>query len=262
MVARLPNALLHHQTIIEHLGGRSPVVFLDYDGTLTPIVARPELALLDERIRATLERLSRVATTAIVSGRACADVRTLIGIDSLHYAGNHGLEIEGPGGVSHRRIGEQYREEVQAFARDIAARLRGIDGVIVENKDLTLSVHYRLADPTEVPAIETHVDELLSRCPNLHKRHGKKVLEIRPRVDWNKGKAIMWLLQTLAATPESAIYLGDDVTDEDAFLALQGRGLGVRVGDSAMASAADYSLEDTDEVRQFLEMLIAVATPT
>ena len=150
---------------------------------------------------------------------------------------------------------------MQAFARQITERLQAIDGAIVENKGLTLSVHYRLVDPTDVPAIEAHVDALLAELPRLHRRRGKKVIEIRPRIDWDKGMAVLWLLETLAVTPESAIYLGDDATDEDVFLALKGRGLGVRVGHSEEASAADYCLADTEAVRQFLETLISVVKP-
>ena len=261
MARQPPNALAHRQTIVERLQGRAPVVFLDFDGTLTPIVGRPELAALNGRMHETLERLSRTVTTAIVSGRACADVRKRVGIERLYYAGNHGLEIEGPDGASHYRLGDEYREDIQGFADEISKRLSHIDGVIVENKDLSLSVHYRLARSAHAAEIESAVDSLLAHFRRLHKRHGKKVFEIRPGIDWHKGKAVLWLLQALEATLESAIYIGDDETDEDAFRELHGRGLGVRVGRGGATSAADYILEDTDQVRRFLEMLISLAAP-
>jgi alpha,alpha-trehalase len=252
------NALDHREAIAAGLQGRLPVVFLDYDGTLTPIVARPELATLDPEMRQTITRLSRVVTTAVISGRACADVRALVGMDELYYAGNHGLEIEGPGGVVRCRLGEDYQEDVQRFAAEIGELPAAIDGVSVENKALSLSVHYRLAAPDKAADIEAAVDRVLIRFPRLRKRAGKKVFEIRPGMDWHKGKVVIWLLQVLHAEREAAIYIGDDETDEDAFRELHGRGLGVRVG-STVATSADYWLADPGEVRRFLEFLIGLA---
>ncbi|MDH3714759.1 MAG: trehalose-phosphatase [Gammaproteobacteria bacterium] len=258
MIDESLNALDHRDEIAAHLQRHLPVVFLDYDGTLTPIVARPELAILDPEMRNTVARLSRGVTTAIISGRACAEVRALVGIDGLYYAGNHGLEIEGPGGVAHCRFGEEYREDVQCYAAEIGEVSGAIDGVLVENKDLSLSVHYRLAAPDRAAEIEAAVDRLLIRFPRLHKRRGKKVFEIRPGIDWHKGKAVMWLLQALHAEREVAIYIGDDETDEDAFRELHGTGLGLLVGRTP-ATLADYWLADPGEVRDFLEVLVGLA---
>jgi alpha,alpha-trehalase len=147
---------------------------------------------------------------------------------------------------------------VQGFAAEIGGLTGAVDGVLVENKDLSLSVHYRLAAPGKEVDIEAAVDRLLTRFPRLQKRRGKKVFEIRPAMDWHKGKVVMWLLQVLHAEHEVAIYIGDDETDEDAFRELHGRGLGLRVGGTA-ATSADYWLADPGEVRRFLEVLIGLA---
>jgi alpha,alpha-trehalase len=261
--AALPSALAHGTEIEQRLAGRQAAVFLDYDGTLTPIVARPELAVMSEAMRQTVRALGRCCPTAIVSGRGLADVARLIGLDDLYYAGNHGFEISGPG---HTEIsyepGKQFVSAVNAISKRIESDIEDIDGAFVENKSYSLSVHYRLAAPERVPEVERVVDAVLEDFPSLHKRHGKKVFEIRPKIDWDKGKAVLWLLEALHLNgPEVLpIYVGDDVTDEDAFAALKGRGIGVLVTDVQRSSAADYSLRDTEEVRQFLQKLTALAS--
>ncbi len=259
--AALPSALAHGPEIEQRMAGRRVAIFLDYDGTLTPIVARPELAVMAEAMRQTVRALGRCCPTAIVSGRGLADVARLVGLAELYYAGNHGFEISGPG---HTEIsyepGKQFVSAVNAISARIAAGIEGIEGALVENKSYSLSVHYRLTPPERVPEVERVVDTALKDFPTLHKRHGKKVFEIRPKIDWDKGKAVLWLLEALQLNgPEVLpIYVGDDVTDEDAFTALKGRGIGVLVTDVPRPSAADYSLHDTEEVRQFLQILTAL----
>ena len=254
----LPSALAHRSEIARRLHGRRAAVFLDYDGTLTPIVARPELALMTPDMRETVHGLARCCTTAIVSGRALNDVAKLVELTELYYAGNHGFEISGP---HHTDIcyepGKQFLSAVGDVSRRIEAGIDGIDGAFVENKGYSLSVHYRLAAREQVPQVEQVVDEVLTSFPTLAKRHGKEVFEVRPKIDWDKGKAVLWLLEALQLNGPAVlpIYVGDDVTDEDAFAALKDRGIGVLVTDSPRASSADYSLRDTGEVKQFLDML-------
>ena len=259
--AALPSALSHRTEIEQRLAGRQAAVFLDYDGTLTPIVARPELAVMTQAMRDTVDALGHCCPTAIVSGRGLADVARLVGLGDLYYAGNHGFEISGPG---HTEIsyepGKQFVSAVDAISKRIEAAIADIEGAFVENKLYSLSVHYRLTAPERVPEVERAVDAALADFPTLHKRHGKKVFEIRPKIDWDKGKAVLWLLEALHLNgPEVLpIYVGDDVTDEDAFAALKERGIGVLVTDAPRPSAADYSLRDTEEVRQFLQLLTAL----
>ena len=230
-------------------------MFLDYDGTLSPIVAHPDLAVLAPDAREAMRRLARVATVAVVSGRALAGARALVGLDDIVYAGNHGFEIEGPGGTAlSYEVGREFLDDV-ARARDVLGQRVGlIPGAWVEDKSHSLSVHYRQTPESRVADVEAAVDAALADAPRLRKHHGKMVFEIRPRIDWDKGRAVLWLLEALGLEGEEVLplYLGDDVTDEDAFRALAGRGVGVLVAEETRASAADYRLRDPDEVREFL----------
>ncbi len=257
----LPQALESLDAIRHALVGRRLAVFLDYDGTLTPIVARPELAVLAPEMRESLRRLAAVCTTAIVSGRALADVAALVNEPDLVYSGNHGFEIRGPGGTSVQHDkGREFQSEV-ARARDrIAERIRDVPGAFVEDKTYSLSVHYRQAAAERKSEIEAAVDTVLADLPRLRKHFGKKVFEVRPRMDWDKGKAVLWLLTALGLDGDHVLplYIGDDVTDEDAFRALAGRGLGLLVAEEPHDSAAAYSLRNPDEVRQLLEALVAM----
>ncbi len=262
LIADLPSALAHSGDIRKRLAGKRPAVFLDYDGTLTPIVDRPELAIMTAAMRETVRKLAGVCVTAIVSGRGLADVAAQVKLEELIYSGNHGFEISTPGASAvHNEKGRPFMEAVATISEHIAQQIADIDGSIVENKTYSLSVHYRLVKPVRVPEIEDIVDAALIDYPNLHKRHGKKVFEIRPKIDWDKGKAVLLLLQTLHLDGDDVvpIYVGDDITDEDAFRALKGRGIGVLVGNEDRETAADYKLGDTEETQQFLHALTELA---
>jgi len=253
-----PSPFDRSEEIGARLAGRRLAAFLDYDGTLTPIVARPELALLPAESRRALTRLASVATVAIVSGRALEDVRSLVGLDGLYYAGNHGLEIRGPGDTTlSYEGGDEFLPALKEAASRLAATVPAVAGSWVEDKTRSLSVHYRQVADEDVSALESAVDAALRDFPILRKHHGKRVFEVRPRIDWDKGRAVLWLLEVLGLSgPETLpLFFGDDVTDEDAFRALAGRGLGVRVADDAQPTWADYTLRDTSEVPRLLEML-------
>lgn len=254
----LPSALASVNEILARFDEKQLVVFLDYDGTLTPIVDRPELAVLSDDMRDALQRLARVCTTAIISGRALADVKRLVGVPDVFYAGNHGLEIAGPHQTQIKyEKGLEFIDAVDAAYHVIRSQVGHIDGVLIENKQFSLSVHYRLVDDSKVPMIEAVVDDVIAHEPRLRKHYGKKVFEVRPRIDWDKGKAVLWLLDALALQADSVlpVYIGDDITDEDAFQALKERGIGIRVMDRATSSQAAYRLNDTAEVKELLEAL-------
>ena len=246
------------EQLLDRLDGRPLVVFLDYDGTLSPIAPRPELAVLPDATRQVLGQLAARWTTAIISGRGLADARKLVGLDSIIYAGNHGLEIEGPpaSGIS-RNLADDYREDVTRACEQIEHALGDVPGTLVENKVFSLSVHYRLVADEDVPRVAAAVDEALETNPRLARHDGKKVYELRPAIDWDKGRAVTWLHEILQERGGDAYpaYVGDDVTDEDAFRALAGIGVGVLVSDTERPTAATWRLNDTDEVREFLARL-------
>ncbi|MDT8320926.1 MAG: trehalose-phosphatase [Xanthomonadales bacterium] len=257
----LPSALAEVDDIAAHLGDRQLAVFLDYDGTLTPIVDRPEQAELGEEMRAALSRLADLCKTAVISGRSLDDVRERVGLATVYYAGNHGLQIGGPdqAEIKHEK-GREYLGVVAEACRELRSRLENIDGILIENKEFSLSVHYRLADDSVVPDVEAVIDEVVTAKPDLRKHSGKKVFEIRPRIDWDKGKAVLWLLDALELGEDQVLplYIGDDVTDEDAFAVLEERGIGIRVMGDSGTSRARYRLRDSGEVRSFLEKLTGI----
>lgn len=256
----LPNALERAGGLFARLADKRPAVFLDYDGTLTPIVDRPERAVLSEDMRTIVQDLAQRCPIAIVSGRDRTDVERLVGLDGLVYAGSHGFDIAGPAGLS------KQHERAIAFlpALDQAeARLRdavsGIGGAIVERKTFAIAVHYRLVADREVEPIDSAVERVATEFPDLRRTTAKKVFALRPRVAWDKGRAVLWLLKALDLdrTDVLPLYIGDDDTDEDAFAALKDRGLGILVGAGHRSTAAEYALTDPGQVGRFLVELAA-----
>ena len=225
--------------------GRSAVV-LDVDGTLAPIVARPELAAVPEATRAELERLvERYLLVACVSGRAGVDARRLVRVEGIEYVGNHGLELD-------PRAAELGGE---------IARFREAVGLPVEDKTLSLSYHYREAEDEERARAELEAVAVKARAAGLDARWGRKVLEIRPPVPADKGTAVRALLERSGA--RSGLYAGDDTTDLDAFVGLVTAGLdhAVRVavtsdeGPDELADAADLVVAGPPELAGLLRLL-------
>ncbi len=241
------------------------VLLLDFDGTLAPIVDRPEMAEMPERTRRALERLMALegVTVAVVSGRGLADVRERAAIPGIAYAGNHGMEIEGAGLHRIHPEAAAARPELEEVAAVIEPALEGIDGAFLEDKGLTLSIHYRLA-PDHAEEVREIVLEAAGGRPGLEVTHGKMVLEVRPRVEWHKGRAVLFLLDQMRP-PEDAPVLsqGDDRTDEDAFRVLEAWGSaaeGILIADAPPAgSAATAWLRDPAEVGALFEALADAA---
>jgi trehalose-phosphatase len=263
-----PSALERWPEIAGRLAGRRLALFLDYDGTLSPIVQRPELALLPEAARAVLRRLAPRLPVAILSGRLREDVAALVGLPQLIYAGSHGFDIAGPPPLRHE-VGQGVPARLAHVAERLRRELAGIDGVLVEDKRFAVAVHYRLVDARDLPRIEAAVDRAAAdpEAPEdaggrLRKTGGKKVWELRPDLDWDKGQALLWLLGRLGLDrPDAApIFLGDDVTDEDAFTAVASRGgIGILVAEEPRATAAVYRLRDPAEALEWLARLAELA---
>jgi len=236
--------------------GPAPAVFLDYDGTLTPIVEEPDRALLPEPTREVLGRLAARTQVAIVSGRDLEDVRGKVGLDGVAYAGSHGLDLLHADGKRERR-GEGCRaalDEAAAALAPLAGRIRGLE---VERKRYAIAVHTRRVAAERRDAVRDRVAEVASAHPELRRVEGKRVHELRPDLDWDKGRVVLHLLERTGW--ETALYLGDDVTDEDAFGALEAadRGVGVvvRGEDDGRVTRASFSLEDPAASRALLSRL-------
>jgi trehalose-phosphatase len=246
----LKSALENLPEIGRQLESRRPAVFLDYDGTLSPIAPRPELATLPEETKEVVRRLSERYPVAILSGRDREDVASMVGLDGIAYAGSHGYDIAGPG--FQHEVGEGIPETIDSATRELKRELEDLGGVIVEPKRFAISIHFRLAQDKDVPVIEKTVDEVAARHPSLRKGHGKKLFELRPNLDWDKGKALLWILEAMDLDRTVPLYLGDDITDEDAFRVVE---IGILVAEEPRETMASYSLRDPDEVRRFLGWL-------
>ncbi|MCU1625544.1 MAG: otsB [Pseudonocardia sp.] len=265
-VRDLPNALHDDGRFAERMAGRRPAVFLDYDGVLTPIVDRPEDALISDSMRETVQALAKRCPVCVVSGRDRPVVQELMGVDDLVVAGSHGFDIWSPTEGTIQHDAASGFEDVVAEAADrLRAEVGSIPGVVVEPKKASVAVHFRLVDPAQHKRISDTVDAMLAEQPDrLKVTPGKMVYELQPKIDWNKGRAVLYLLQTLGLDTDDVvpIYLGDDITDEDAFRALAGgRGIGIIVGHADdpevadRATAADFVLPSPAEVEQLLSTL-------
>jgi trehalose 6-phosphate phosphatase len=238
----------------------------DYDGTLTPIVGRPDDAVLPPGIRDKLTRLTKnpAFSVGVISGRGLPEIRSMVGIEGIYYAGNHGLEIEGPGMSYIPPAAGTARPMMRELAGQLAAKLANIDGVIIQDKGLSISIHYRMVAKGEERTVTDIVHRLTTGPCNEGKIRvfsGKKVWEIRPPVDWDKGKAVAAIAGEIKRLhhPERllTIFLGDDITDEDAFRVVQSpAGWSVYVGGEAATSAAGYYLNSTEEVAELLARLL------
>lgn len=245
----------------EKLNDRHIFLFLDYDGTLTPIVQYPDKAVISEEVGNLLKDLSTMpkCDVGIISGRALKDIEKMVGLEDIIYAGNHGLEIEGP----KIRFESQISPESLSIMRDVKERLSiglsKIEGIFVEDKEITLSIHYRLASQSGYLLAKKIIEEIIQPFlvrGKIKVSYGKKVVEIKPPVEWNKGKAVEWILdRVLKEKPILPIYLGDDVTDEDVFGILKDKGLTIYIG-KPRKSQARYYLKDTREVFEFLEKVL------
>lgn len=252
--------------IKKELTRKAILLFLDYDGTLTPIINNPSRAVLSQGVRGILKRLvaSPRYKLAVISGRALADLKKMVAIPGIIYVGNHGLEIEGPKIKFVSPVSLRYRRMLQSIKEDLISRLSAVKGALVEDKGLSLSIHYRQVDKQRLPELRAILREatiLYTVRDKIRVQAGKKVFEIRPAVNWDKGRIVLWLLARwkfgLGDSGAMPIYLGDDTTDEDAFRALSGRGISIFVG-RPKGSLARYYLKNTKEVTDFLKGLLGL----
>ena len=262
-IGDLPHALEDGDRLAQDLAGRPPAVFLDYDGTLTPIVNRPEDAVISESMREAVRGLAARCPVCVVSGRDRPVVQKLMGVDDLIVAGSHGFDIWSPaGGEIRREEGEDFRELLEVVEARLREELGPIEGALIEPKKSSVAAHYRLVPEGERSRVDQVVEEILANHPDeLKVTPGKMVYEIQPNIDWDKGKAVLYLLGALDLDYVVPLYLGDDITDEHAFEALLGRGIGIFVGraddpeTAGRTTSADYALHTFEEVERFLGTL-------
>ncbi|KAF0911861.1 hypothetical protein E2562_012342 [Oryza meyeriana var. granulata] len=327
-----PSALGRFEAVAAAAKGKRIVVFLDYDGTLSPIVEDPDRAVMTDEMRDAVRGVAARFPTAIVSGRCLDKVFSFVRLEELYYAGSHGMDIQGPtaasthhGPTTTPKVGEkqnptwngrvnvsfhaahvslsgqpgrrcmsltggcccngdvQGEEESvlcqpareflpmigEAYAA-LAAKVEAIPGAKVENNKFCLSVHFRCVDERRWGAVAEQVRAVLRDYPRLRLTQGRKVLEIRPTIKWDKGEALRFLLSALGFSSGDGandgddafpIYIGDDRTDEDAFRVLRarGQGAGILVSRFPKDTCASFSLRDPSEVKDFLRKLVTCA---
>ena len=247
------------------IGERQPAVFFDFDGTLSEIVKDPDSAQLSDGAADALTALSAQCPVAILSGRDLADVRQRIGLPGIWYAGSHGFELTGPDDEHHQN--EEAAASIPVLAEaaaELAEQLDHIPGVVVEHKRFGVAVHYRNAARDRIGEVAAAVRSAAQRTA-LRVTTGREVIELRPNIDWDKGKTLRWVLDYIqdkerqsAPEPLLPIYLGDDITDEDGFDAVHDDGVAILVrhsDDGDRATAAGYALDNPDQVREFTALL-------
>lgn len=257
----LPSALESLEEIRRQAQGKRLAVFLDYDGTLTPIVDQPEDARLSEKVREILSDLAAHFPVAVISGRDLRDIRERVAVDKIAYAGSHGFEIAFPDGrVWEHPLAADYLSFLDRVEMKLGERLGKIDGCRLERKRFSLAVHYRRVAKAHFAGVEKAVHELTQDFPELRLSGGKKIYEFQPRVEWHKGKALLLLLELfhLDRPDVLPLYIGDDATDEDVFQVLQARGLSILVTEESRPTAAHYSLKDPKEVQAFLQRILSL----
>ena len=246
---------------VDRLAGRPLVLMFDVDGTLAPIADHPSLARVADETRRLIASLVTKpnVSVALVSGRAAHDARRLVGVESVWTIGNHGAELMSPDGdVSVDPEVARYAQAVAAAAQTLSLLLGPLRDIHLENKQWTLSVHYRLADGTVIPRLRAAVDGIAADN-GLRVTEGKKVFEIRPPVQVDKGSAVYRLARDLGAlaTDASLLFAGDDITDEDAFRRLRAQhpqAVTIHVGNRE-DTAAEFVLADPEAVRELLERI-------
>ncbi len=256
-MSQLPDGL----QALDVITARHPAVFFDFDGTLSDIVEDADAARLAEGAADALTSLTAQCPVAILSGRDLADVRQRIDLPGIWYAGSHGFELTGPDGAHHQNTEAAASIPVlEQAAAELRDQLGSIDGLVVEHKRFGVAVHYRNVARERVGEVAAAVRNA-GRRTALRVTTGREVIELRPNVDWDKGKTLRWVLDYIgdaAPGPLLPIYVGDDITDEDAFDAVHDDGVGIVVrhtDDGDRATAARYALDSPEQVRDFTDRL-------
>ena len=259
--------LLQHIDEIASVAAVRPCgLFVDIDGTLAPIQPRPDMAVVPLDVRDTLEAVARRMSVAVLTGRSAAEGKRMVGSGDLLYVGNHGMEWLEGGREWVAPEAASYAGAIRTLAADIAGRFSGYEGLIVEDKGVTLSVHYRLA--TDPSAARSAILEVLTaggRTEGLRVSEGKRVVEVRPPIEMSKGTSLARIVQERGLA--AAIAMGDDVTDVDMLLSVRAltasgalrAGIGITVsGDEtppALLKAADYAVNGPEGATRFLRLL-------
>lgn len=250
----------------EDLSSKNILLFLDYDGTLAPISKTPDEALITQETREVLAGLTRLPQChlVIISGRKLSDLKHMIDLPNITYVGNHGFEIAGAHLNPENFIPLRYRQDLAKIRGLLKTKLSSVEGIWLEDKDITLTLHFRLAGDkgtSLAKKVFKNVCRSYLDSQRISVAGGKKVLEVRPAMKWNKGEAALWLLaqwrQQLGKDQMTTMYVGDDLTDEDAFGMLDGMAVTIKIG-ASKRSSADYYLRNQKEIFTLLKQILVI----
>jgi len=257
----IPGLFENRQAFESEFKDREPVFFFDYDGTLASIVRNPDEAFMTDSMRKKLAGLASAYRVSVVSGRDKSDIEEFVQLERVIYAGSHGFRISGPDGLyMEQEKAGKLLPRLDEMTEDLRVTLeQKVDGVKVERKYFAIAIHYRNAGKGTFKKVNNEVNRLIGNDPDFKKGRGKKILEIKPSLNWHKGTALEWIMDHLDLSyPDSAmpVYVGDDVTDEDAFRTLSDNGVGILVGKHSQLSAAKYHLTNVEQVEEFIQFLL------
>lgn len=244
--------------ITNMLAGRKIALFLDFDGTLTPIREDPAQCTLSEETRELLQWFANSGRhhVTVLSGRTLDDVKWRVGVSNVCYGGNHGLVISGEGMQFVHPGALSAKADIDEAGWMLEKEMERFEGAWVERKNYTLSLHFRMVEESRLPELKSIFYKVAAEFlanGSLTVMQGKKVLELLPDIPWNKGKAVLWILQRLPGE-YMPIMVGDDVTDETAFKTLEDIGISIRIARSSNTFARFY-LKDYQETSRLLEII-------
>jgi len=260
----IPHALSCLEEIESAVQGKTLFTALDFDGTLAPLNNDPEAVEISAEMKKRVKNLALRCHVAIMTGRDLDDIRERVGLEELFYSGSHGFEIAGPreSGVFFE-AGKEFLPVLNKAEELLPGIIGDIPGVLIQRKRFSISIHYRMVERERIRELIEKAGRAVKSIGGLVARNDKKALEILPGMTWNKGSALLWILEAAGMTDQDsfAISMGDDVTDEDMHKAVKGRGAGIIVTGTEphLSSFADYRLGSIAEAGRFIEILERIA---
>ncbi|HOI81451.1 MAG: trehalose-phosphatase [Thermovirgaceae bacterium] len=260
----IPHALSCLEEIESAVQGKTLFTALDFDGTLAPLNNDPEAVEISAEMKKRVKNLALRCHVAIMTGRDLDDIRERVGLEELFYSGSHGFEIAGPreSGLFFE-AGKEFLPVLNKAEELLPGIIGDIPGVLIQRKRFSISIHYRMVERERIRELIEKAGRAVKSIGGLVARNDKKALEILPGMTWNKGSALLWILEAAGMTDQDsfAISMGDDVTDEDMHKAVKGRGAGIIVTGTEphLSSFADYRLGSIAEAGRFIEILERIA---
>ena len=234
------------------------ILFLDFDGTLAPIVPHPNQARLSRSVRKTLRKLIRRVPVVVISGRDPNDLRRRVGLKGVCYVGHHGLSCLETSGDVTWLTPPPPRTLVRRWLQAMRSAAEGIEGAFVEDKGMTVALHDRLVHPKQRSRLQRRARRVLAPWiaqGSVSLLRGHRVLEARSPSVGNKGTAVSMLLQRPWARHRVPVYFGDDRTDFDAFAVVHGRGFAIRIGGRRGAPGEDAWISHPKTLHSLLDWL-------